>query len=137
MDGVPRAAPEPEPRADRPDTRFPSKFRIRSGSEIRGLFSRGERTRTRHLDVIFAPSPLSHSRFGVVVPRHRHRIVDRNLLKRRLREIARRDLLPRLNRQGVAVDLLVRARREAYDVGFPELRSELMEWIDRRWLAER
>ncbi len=135
MGGVPDAAPEP--RADRPDTRFPRKVRIRSGSEIRELFSRGERARTRHLDVVFAPSPLSHSRFGVVVPKHRRRIVDRNRLKRRLREIARRDLLPRLREGGVVVDLLVRARREAYDATFPELRSELMKWIDERWFAER
>lgn len=116
--------------------RFPPAVRIRKGSDIRGLFARGKRARTRHLDVIFAPSPLSHSRFGVVVPKHRHRIVDRNLLKRRIREIARRDLLPRLKEGGVTVDLLVRARREAYDAGFDELRSELMEWVDRRWFVE-
>lgn len=116
--------------------RFPPAVRIRKGSDIRGLFARGKRARTRHLDVIFAPSPLSHSRFGVVVPKHRHRIVDRNLLKRRIREIARRDLLPRLKEGGVTVDLLVRTRREAYDAGFDELRSELMEWMDRRWFVE-
>lgn len=116
--------------------RYPPAVRIRTGSDIRGLFARGKRTRTRHLDVIFAPSPLSHSRFGVVVPKHRHQIVDRNRLKRRLREIARRDLLPSLRERGVTVDLLVRARREAYDADFDELRNELMEWIDRRWYVE-
>ena len=135
MNGAP--APAPEPPVGRPGMRFPPKLRIRSGSDIRGIFSRGERTRTRHLDVVFAASPLSHSRFGVVVPKHRRRIVDRNRLKRRLREIARQDLLPRLSEGGVAVDLLVRARREAYDAEFEELRRELMEWIERRWFAAR
>jgi ribonuclease P protein component len=131
MDGERAAAHEPG--AGRPDTRFPPAFRIRAGSEIRGLFSRGKRTRTRHLDVVFAASPVSHPRFGVVVPKHRHRIVDRNLLKRRLREIARRDLLPRLREKGVDVDLLVRARREAYEAGFEDLRRELVEWVERTW----
>lgn len=133
MDGERAAAPEP--RASRPDTRFPPAFRIRSGSDIRGLFSRGKRTRTRHLDVVFATSPVSHSRFGVVVPKHRLRIVDRNRLKRRLREIGRRELLPRLRERGVSVDLLVRARREAYDAGFEELRDELVGWVEETWSA--
>lgn len=131
MDG--RRPTAPEPGAVRPVARFPRTVRIRSGADIRGLFSRGKRTKTRHLDVVFAASPLLYSRFGVVVPKHRHRIVDRNRLKRRLREIARRELLPRLKKMGVSVDLLVRARREAYDAGFEELRDQLVEWVEHTW----
>lgn len=133
MDGERTAASGP--RASRPDTRFPPAVRIRTGSEIRGLFSRGKRTRTRHLDVVFAASPVSHPRFGVVVPKHRRRIVDRNRLKRRLREIGRRELLPRLRERGVEVDLLVRARREAYDAEYEHLRDELVQWLERTWSA--
>jgi ribonuclease P protein component len=69
----------------------------------------------------------------LVVPKHRHRIVDRNRLKRRLREILRRELLPRLRLRSAPADVLVRARREAYDASFEELRVELVEWVDRRW----
>lgn len=68
-----------------------------------------------------------------MVPLHRHKVVERNRLKRRLREIARLELLPRLDELGVQADVLLRARREAYDTGFPELRSELTEWLERRW----
>ena len=71
----------------------------------------------------------------MVVPKHRHRIVDRNRLKRRLREIGRREVLPRLRERGLEVDLLVRARREAYDAGFEDLRRELVEWVERTWSA--
>jgi ribonuclease P protein component len=131
MDGTRAAAEEPTP--VRLDTRFPPEVRVRLGSDIRRVFSKGKRSRTRHLDVVFAASPVSHSRFGVIVPKHRNRIVDRNLLKRRLREIGRREVLPRLRSRGVEVDLLVRARREAYAVGFDDLRRELVEWVDRTW----
>ena len=131
MDG--RRASAEKPAATRPDTRFPRSARIRTGSEIRGLFKRGKRSRTRHLDVVFAASPVAHPRFGVIVPKHRHRIVDRNRLKRRLREIGRREVLPRLRERGEEVDLLVRARREAYDASFEDLRRELVEWVDRTW----
>ena len=131
MDGSRTTADEPTP--VRPDTRFPKEVRVRLGSDIRRVFSKGKRSRTRHLDVVFTASPVSHPRLGVIVPKHRHRIVERNRLKRRLREIGRREVLPRLRSTGVVVDLLVRARREAYQVGFEDLRRELVEWVDRTW----
>ena len=97
------------------------------------LLRRGKRSRTAHLDVFDSPSPVSYSRVGLVVPRHKRRVVDRNLLKRRLREALRRFVLPRLDAAGRTVDVLVRARREAYDASFAELKQELEEWLDRRW----
>jgi ribonuclease P protein component len=105
--------------------RLPKSARVRRTLEIRGLFKRGKRKRTQHLDVFFAASPVSLPRIGVLVPKHRHRIVERNLLKRRLKEIGRARVLPALRQAGRAVDVLVRARPEAYDASFDELRSEL------------
>lgn len=69
----------------------------------------------------------------MVVPRYKRRAVDRNLLKRRLREALRRFVLPRLDAAGRNVDVLVRARPEAYEASFAELKEELEEWLDRRW----
>ena len=71
-------------------------------------------------------SPVSRSRWGVVVPKHRHEIVERNLVKRRLREIGRTEVLPRLGECGRSLDLLVRARPEAYGADFGSLRDELV-----------
>jgi len=82
------------------------------------------------MDVFFAASPAPVSRFGLVVPKHRHRIVERNRLKRRLREIARTEILPRLRRDDRSLDLLVRVRPEAYDAGFSALRDELIQWVE-------
>lgn len=59
------------------------------------------------------------------MPKHKQKIVRRNLVKRRLREIGRREVLPRLERAGRGLDLLVRARPEAYAASFEELRDEL------------
>jgi ribonuclease P protein component len=115
------------------DEALPRASRITGSSEIRALFRRGKRSRTAHLDVLDSPSPAAHSRVGLVVPRHKRTAVDRNRLKRRLREVLRRDVLPTLRNRGVAADVLVRARREAYDVGYAELRSELVTWLERRW----
>lgn len=69
----------------------------------------------------------------MIVPKHGRRIVDRNLLKRRLREIGRRDLLPRLAQANAGADVLVRARRTAYGVEYEVLRSELLETLETMW----
>ncbi len=111
--------------------RFPRAARIRRRSEIRDLFRRGKRRRTGHLDVFVAESPASRPRVGLVVPRHGRTIVERNRLKRRLREGVRLELLPRCWERGVALDILIRARAQAYEADFASLAGEL------RRLAER
>ena len=75
-------------------------------------------------------SPVSHARLGLVVPKHRRNSVQRNLLKRRLREIGRTELLPRLEQCSLTVDVMVRARVEAYGASFDALREELRALVE-------
>jgi ribonuclease P protein component len=91
---------------------------------------RGKRKRTVNLDVFFSASPASRSRLGVIVPKHGHRIVERNRLKRWLREIGRRRILPDLAVRGVEGDVLLRARRPAYDADFDLLAREVREAVE-------
>jgi ribonuclease P protein component len=105
---------------------LPRRVRITSSGEIRDLFRRGKRRKTRHLDVFVSPSPVAHARLGVVVPKHKHGIVERNLLKRRLREGSRTLLLPTLAGADVRLDVMLRARPEAYGASYPELAAELV-----------
>lgn len=122
----------PAPREEDRGQRLPRARRITRGDEIRALFRRGKRSRTAHLDVFYSASPVSYPRVGVVVPRYKRRAVERNLVKRRLREILRQVVLPGLDEAGVALDVLVRARSEAYMASYAELRQELQEWLERR-----
>ena len=107
--------------------RFPRSRRVRNGAEIRSIFLEGQRKRTSHLDVFFASNPPLGPRFGLVVPKHRRRVVDRNRLRRRLRELGRVELLPPLEAQGMAVDVLIRARAEGYEAPFGVLQAEMRE----------
>jgi len=50
--------------------------------------------------------------------------VDRNRLKRRLRELVRTELLPTLRRQP-PIDLAIRARADAYALAFDGLRLDV------------
>jgi ribonuclease P protein component len=77
-----------------------------------------------HLDVRILASPLGIPRIGIVVPRHQQSAVDRNRLKRRLREIVRVELLPAL-RAAPPIDLAIRARREAYRANVEALRLDV------------
>jgi len=67
---------------------------------------------------------------GLVVPKYGHRIVDRNLLKRRLREILRRETLHLLPEGELSMDVLIRTRRSAYDVGYVALREEVAQAVE-------
>jgi ribonuclease P protein component len=86
--------------------------------------------RTCTMDVFFSSSPASRSRLGLVVPKHRRSIVERNRLKRRIREVGRTEVLPRLVKAGIELDVLIRARREAYEAGFGVLKEELAEMTE-------
>ena len=75
------------------------------------------------------PRP-AHPRVGIIVPRHKHSAVDRNRLKRRLREVVRLHLLPALA-AAPAVDLVVRAMPEAYGATFAELVDQLVRALPK------
>ena len=68
-------------------------------------------------------------RVGLIVPRHKRSAVDRNRLKRRLRELSRTRLLPALaplgGGGGGGGDLVIRARPEAYGASFEALARQV------------
>ena len=61
------------------------------------------------------------------MPKHKRSSVERNRLKRRLRELARTLLLPELP----AADVVVRTFPESYDVTFATLEREV-QWVRER-----
>jgi ribonuclease P protein component len=77
-----------------------------------------------HLDVRILASPFASPRIGIVVPRHQHTAVDRNRLKRQLREIVRLELLPAL-RGRPPLDVAIRTRHDAYDASLDALRGDV------------
>ncbi len=88
----------------------------------------GKHRRTPLLDFAWLPNERGHPRIGLVIPRHGATIVQRNRLRRRLRELARRQLLPHLT----SMDLVIRSRSRAYNADFHRLAAEFGGWQD--WL---
>jgi len=87
----------------------------------------GKRLRTANLDlrVVFATGTVS--RIGFIVPKHGHSSVERNRLKRRLRELGRLQLLPvtRIDSPDTAIDVVMRVQPGAYRLEHLALRSEV------------
>jgi ribonuclease P protein component len=63
----------------------------------------------------------AYGRVGVVVPKYGHTAVERNTIKRRLRDAVRLTLLPQLG----ALDLVVRATPAAYRAAGATLRADI------------
>jgi ribonuclease P protein component len=83
----------------------------------------GRRLRTEHLEVRASDSLLSHARAAVIVGKHGHTIVERNRLRRRLRELVRVKILSVLE----ATDIVVRAFPSAYERSFADLSKDIDE----------
>jgi ribonuclease P protein component len=76
---------------------------------------------TTHFEVRASESLFSHGRIGVIVPKFGKTIVERNRLRRQLREIARTVMLPAIGKR----DVLIKALASAYGSEFSSLRDEL------------
>ena len=107
---------------------FPRRSRLTSEADLEAVRRTGKRMQTERLEARASASLLLYSRVGIVVPKHRRKIVDRNRVKRRLREIVRTGLLLELS----GVDLLIRVKPEAYDSSFEQLSGDvgaIGQWV--------
>lgn len=95
------------------------------------MFREGRRRTCGSLEAYLRTAPNALGpRIGVVVPRHGQTIVERNRLRRRLRELLRTEWLPAARERDPGADLLVRTRRSAYERTFPELQAELRSCLE-------
>lgn len=101
--------------------------RLTREGDLEAVRIQGKRIRTAQLEVRYLASPLRRPRVGVIVPRYSHSAVERNLVKRRLRELIRTEVLPSM----AELDVVVRAAPSAYKADFETLRGALRKAIER------
>ena len=95
--------------------------------EIEGVKRMGKRIKTGHLDVRVAASPFAYARVGIIVPKYRRTIVERNQLRRRLRELVRTTMLPVMP----PYDVYIRSLPHAYSVPFARLAGDVQRIVER------
>ncbi len=100
---------------------FRKEERIRKRADFQRIFREGDKVQTPHFRVSICPNGLSHSRLGVTVGRKIGSAVQRNRIKRRIREFFRlnKDSLPGSS------DLVVTAREGAVSLNFWQVSEEL------------
>jgi ribonuclease P protein component len=104
--------------------RFPRQHRLRAKAEFDRVFERGARSRDPYFSVLARPNELGHARLGLAVSRKAAPdAVDRNRLKRVVREHFRATQLP-------ALDLVVTAHAAARAQPNAALRASLAQhWL--------
>jgi ribonuclease P protein component len=103
-------------------------------TDLERVRRQGKRFRTSHLEVRQLASLLHHSRIGLIVPKHRHGSVERNRVKRRLRDAVRRDLWPVLrvaDAQGAPTELVLWATPSSYAAPFEALLADVQRIAKR------
>ena len=88
----------------------------------------GKRFRTSNLDLrVVLGTGGAASRIGFIVPKHGHSSVERNRLKRRLRELSRLRLLDLMRgaNSTSAVAVVMRAQPGAYRLEYVQLLGEI------------
>ena len=90
--------------------------------------------RTASFDVRATASLHAFPRVGFVVPKYKHSGVERNRVKRRLRELVRQHLLGLLETHATThppVDLVVRIFPSAYSRDYAALHTELEQAVQQ------
>jgi ribonuclease P protein component len=94
---------------------------LRSRQDFARIGADGRSRADRLLVVRFVPNARDHDRFGISTSRRLGGAVQRNLVRRRIREILRHQATD----PGVGLDVLIVARPGSVGASFDELRAAL------------
>jgi ribonuclease P protein component len=100
--------------------RFTKAERLRHRRDYLRAQAQGKRLYTRHFGVTVAPPAAEGPRLGLVVTKRLGNAVERNRVKRLLREFFRRH-----HTQFSAVDLVIMAKKGAAALGYHQVEEEL------------
>lgn len=110
-----------------PGQRFRPEDRIRRKADFDRAYASGHRVSSKSFTLIATASEQGRSRLGVTISRKVGGAVERNAVRRRIREAFRR------NRNAIAsdIDIVVHVRPEARGAAYHELEAELLGALRR------
>lgn len=107
------------------------RLRLRQRIEFRRLREEGRVLRHPYLTLSYAKNQLSVNRYGFITPKHLGKAVERNRIRRQMREAVR--LLHSRFRQGY--DVVIIARPAILSQRFQQIERTLYEMFDRAGLV--
>lgn len=107
---------------------FPKNFRLLSRAQFRRVYDEGQRRSAPLCTIFFSPNGLTQTRLGITTPRAVGNAVERNRVRRRLREIFRR------NRAGLprGWDVVLNPRSKVLEAPFATLEREVLRLFPRQ-----
>lgn len=105
-------------------------FRLTGTRDFRRAREQGRAYRDRRLVMLVRPNGLDRSRFGFVTSGHIGRAVQRNALRRLMRETAR----ARLAGLPAGYDIVVIATRQAVGAGYQQIDASMQALLERAGL---
>ena len=101
--------------------RLRGRDRLKKRYEFKHVQLRGRRVHTPHFLIVVQPNALQHTRLGITVTKKVGSAVQRNRIKRVVREVFRQNrlLFP------TSHDVVFIAKREAGDIGYAGLLDEI------------
>lgn len=121
-----KESPEPEARSLKPEARFPKKRRLLRHADFERVYKQGRRHFAAHMTVFYLQRGLDDKapqglRVGFTVGRVLGGAVQRNRMKRRLREAVRLSGFP----PEVSVDVVINPKRSLLGADFVEVRNQV------------
>ncbi len=110
-----------------PQARFPKSARLLKHADFDHVYQNGKRQFSGHMTLFFLPRESGSPRVGFTVGRVLGGAVQRNRIKRRLREAVRHQL-PGL---GVPVDVVINPKKSVLTVEFTQLEAEVAKAFER------
>lgn len=107
-------------------------FRLRQAEDFQRLRREGRSFAHRLMVVSIAPNPLTHNRYGFIVSKQLGKAVTRNLIRRRMREVAR-ELHPQLK---PGYDIVIIARSALVKQPFSVLQRTVAELFRQAGILE-
>ena len=104
--------------------RFPPASRLRRRGDFTGVFEQGVKKHGRLMSVFVLPTAQGRPRIGIAASKKLGGAVDRNLAKRRVREVFRLAARPD------GVDIVVIPRRDLLGAPFESVQREFASLID-------
>ncbi len=106
---------------------FPGSLRIRKSSEFQDVFEKGNKLNGDHYTLVYKENSLGFPRLGLVVGKNYGNVIERNRIKRIVREVFRQNK-PLFN----SLDLLVIARRKSETLNYKQAEGEITRILKLR-----
>jgi ribonuclease P protein component len=126
---VPSSEVSRVPTPDGPSPRFTRRVRLRKHGDFEKVYSTGRRVISAHMTVLFLPrdGDPTPARIGFTIARGVGNAVERNRVRRRLREATRLNLAL----VGDAVDVVIQPKKSVRTVEFASLCREVARAFER------